>query len=66
VTNVEARAEGARGRVGGRRRGFSIAQEREAQRLYDTKQMTVEQIAKAVGSSSSTVYRYLTPKGGGS
>jgi DNA invertase Pin-like site-specific DNA recombinase len=49
----------ARGRVGGRRRAFTTAQEREAQRLYETQQMTMEQIAKAVGSSSSTVYRYL-------
>ena len=50
----------ARGRVGGRRRSFTITQQREAQRLYDLKQMTVDQIAKAVGSSSSTIYRYLT------
>jgi len=35
------------------------AQEREAQRLYETRQMTVEQIARAVGSSPTTVYRYL-------
>ena len=49
----------ARGRVGGRRRTFTPAQEREAQRLYDTRAMTVDQIARAVGSSTSTVYRYL-------
>jgi DNA invertase Pin-like site-specific DNA recombinase len=49
----------ARGRVGGRRRSYSSAQQREAQRLYELRQMTVEQIAKAVGSSPSTVYRYL-------
>jgi DNA invertase Pin-like site-specific DNA recombinase len=49
----------ARGHVGGRRRAFTPAQEREAQRLYETRQMTMDQIAKAVGSSSSTVYRYL-------
>lgn len=50
----------ARGRVGGRTRSFTQAQEREAQRLYDTGQITAEQIARAVGSSTSTVYRYLT------
>jgi DNA invertase Pin-like site-specific DNA recombinase len=50
----------ARGRVGGRRRSFTAAQEREAQRLYETRQLTMEQIARAVGSSSSTIYRYLT------
>jgi DNA invertase Pin-like site-specific DNA recombinase len=49
----------ARGRVGGRRRSFTSAHEREAQRLYDMKAMTIEQIARAVGSSTSTVYRYL-------
>lgn len=49
----------ARGRIGGRRRSFSAQQQREAQRLYDLRQMTVEQIARAIGSSTSTVYRYL-------
>ncbi len=49
----------ARGRVGGRRRSFTPAQQREAQRLYDLRGMTVEQIARAVSSSSSTVYRYV-------
>jgi DNA invertase Pin-like site-specific DNA recombinase len=50
----------ARGRVGGRRRTFTVTQEREAQRLYETRLMTMDQIAKAVGASTSTVYRYLT------
>jgi len=49
-----------RGRVGGRRRSFTTAQQREAQRLYDLRVMTMEQIAAAVGSSPSTVYRYLS------
>lgn len=49
----------ARGRVGGRHRSYTQAQQREAQRLYDLRQMTVNQIAKAVGTSPSTVYRYL-------
>ena len=52
----------ARGRVGGRRRTFTTAQQREAQRLYETRAMTVEQIAKAIGSSSTTIYRYLEIK----
>lgn len=49
----------ARGRVGGRRRSFTEAQAREAQRLYNLGQLTVDQIARAVGTSTSTVYRYL-------
>lgn len=49
----------ARGRTGGRRRTFTPAQEREAQRLYDTKVMSLDQIAAAIGASTSTVYRYL-------
>jgi DNA invertase Pin-like site-specific DNA recombinase len=48
-----------RGRVGGRRRSYTVAQQREAQRLYDSRQLTVEQIARAVSSSTTTVYRYL-------
>jgi DNA invertase Pin-like site-specific DNA recombinase len=49
----------ARGRVGGRRRSFTQEQERQAQRLYETRELTMDQIARAVGSSTSTVYRYL-------
>jgi len=49
----------ARGRVGGRRRSFTAEQERESQRLYDLRQLTAEQIANAVGSSTSSIYRYL-------
>jgi DNA invertase Pin-like site-specific DNA recombinase len=53
----------ARGRVGGRRRSYTLAQQREAQRLYDTRQLTVEQIARAVGAGTTTVYRYLEVEG---
>jgi DNA invertase Pin-like site-specific DNA recombinase len=49
----------SRGRVGGRRRTFSPEQQREAQRLYDLRVMTVDQSAGAVGISPSTIYRYL-------
>ena len=55
----------ARGRVGGRRRTFTPGQQREAQRIYDLREMSVEQIARAIGSSTSTVYRYLTADSGG-
>jgi len=53
----------ARGRIGGRRRTYSSAQQREAQRLYDTRQLTVEQVARAVGASTTTVYGYLAVDG---
>lgn len=53
----------ARGRVGGRRRSYTPRQAGEAQRLYDSRQLSVEQIALAVGSSTSTVYRYLHTAG---
>src|SRR6478752_6101675 len=53
----------ARGRVGGRRRSYTSTQQREAQRLYDSRQLTVEQIARAIGSSTSTVYGYITIDG---
>jgi DNA invertase Pin-like site-specific DNA recombinase len=48
-----------RGRVGGRRRTYTLGQQAEAQRLYDSRLMTVDQIARAVSSSPATVYRYL-------
>jgi DNA invertase Pin-like site-specific DNA recombinase len=50
----------ARGRVGGRRRSFTETQAREAQRLYNLGQLTVDQIARAIGSSPTTVYRYIS------
>ena len=49
----------ARGRVGGRRRSFTAAQKEKPSGLYDLRQLTAEQIAKAVGSSTSSLYRYL-------
>src|SRR5664279_1038146 len=56
-TNSGLAAARARGRVGGRRRSFTPAQQREAQRLYALQGMTMDQIARAVKSSPSTVYR---------
>jgi DNA invertase Pin-like site-specific DNA recombinase len=52
----------ARGRVGGRRRTYTVAQQREAQRLYNLREMTLDQIARAVGSSTSTLYRYFATR----
>jgi DNA invertase Pin-like site-specific DNA recombinase len=46
----------ARGRVGVRPRSFTAGQEREAQRLYDLRQLTAEQIAEALGTSTTSLY----------
>jgi DNA invertase Pin-like site-specific DNA recombinase len=54
----------ARGRVGGRRRSVTDSQAKRAQKLYDEGHLTVSEIAKAVGVSRATVYRYLeAPEG---
>ena len=49
----------ARGRRGGRRRTFSAEQEKKAQKLYSERNLTVAEIAKALGVSRATVYRYV-------
>jgi DNA invertase Pin-like site-specific DNA recombinase len=49
----------ARGRVGGRRRSYTAQQEQQAQRLYDQRELTVDEIARVVGASPTTVWRYL-------
>ena len=49
----------ARGRVGGRRQSITSAQIGKAQRLYDERRLTVPEIARVVGYSSATMYRYL-------
>lgn len=53
----------AAARARGRRRSFTPAQQREAERLYDMRVMTIEQIARAVSPSPSTVYRYVQVDG---
>jgi len=50
----------ARGRVGGRKPKMSPAQVAEARRLYDERNMTVQQIADLFGVSRPTVYRALS------
>lgn len=49
----------ARGRLGGRKRSFTDRQLRTAQRMYDSREYPMSEIARAVGSTPSTVYRYL-------
>lgn len=50
----------ARGRLGGRRRALSDGQLSTAQLMYDTRQFSIEEIARAAGVSPRTLYRYLT------
>ena len=49
----------ARGRLGGRKRSFTDRQLRTAQRTYDSREYPMGEIARAVGSTPSTVYRYI-------
>jgi DNA invertase Pin-like site-specific DNA recombinase len=49
----------ARGRVGGRPSKLSPDQRREARRMYDAQDLTVEQIGKILGVSRTTIYRVL-------
>jgi DNA invertase Pin-like site-specific DNA recombinase len=58
-TNSGLAAARARGRKGGRQRTFTPAQEKRAQDLYDKRELTVDEIAKAMGVSRGTLYRYL-------
>ncbi len=49
----------ARGRVGGRPRKLTPAKLATARRLYDERELTVQQIADVVGCSRATLYREL-------
>lgn len=50
----------ARGRNGGRPKALSPKALQRAQELYDSKQMTVKEVARAVGVSEATIYRSIT------
>lgn len=50
----------ARGRKGGRKPKMNDARIATARKMYDTRELTVQQIADAVGVSRATVYRYLS------
>jgi len=50
----------ARGRVGGRPPVMTPEKIKVARRLYDAKELTVEEIARTIGVSRKTVYRHLT------
>ncbi len=56
----------ARGRVGGRPSKLSAEQRRQARKMYDERELTVEQIGKVLGVSRTSIYRALgttTPPG---
>ena len=53
----------ARGRVGGRPSKLSAEQRRQARRMYDARELTVEQIGEVLGVSRTTVYRSLQRDG---
>jgi len=49
----------ARGRVGGRPSKLSVEQVRQARRMYDARELTVEQIGAVLGVSRTSIYRAL-------
>ena len=58
-TNAGLSAARARGRVGGRPRSLTPAQEQVAHTMYDQGSLTVDEIGSALGVGRSTVYRAL-------
>ena len=60
-TNAGLAAARARGRVGGRPPVMTPEKVKVARQLYDSKECTVEAIAKTLGVSRKTIYRHLAP-----
>lgn len=58
-TNDGLTAARARGRVGGRKRKLTAEKLATARKLYDERELTVQQIADVVGCSRATLYREL-------
>ncbi len=48
-----------RGRVGGRPSKLSVEQRRQARKMYDERELTVEQIGRVLGVSRTSIYRAL-------
>jgi len=51
----------ARGRVGGRPPAMTPEKIAVARQMYDSREHTVEAIAKTLGVSRKTIYRHLDP-----
>jgi len=49
----------ARGRVGGRPSKLTAEQVRQARKMYDARELTVEQIGAVLGVSRTSIYRAL-------
>lgn len=49
----------ARGRKGGRRPVMTVDKARVARKMYDSREYTIDQIAKTIDVSRATIYRYL-------
>jgi len=49
----------ARGRIGGRPSKLSAEQRRQARKMYDERELTVEQIGQVLGVSRTSIYRAL-------
>ncbi len=58
-TVAELAAARARGRVGGRPFKLSVEQRRQARKMYDARELTVEQIGAVLGVSRTSIYRAL-------
>jgi len=60
-TRAGLAAARARGRFGGRPRAMTPDKVRLARQLYDSREHTVETIAKTLGVSRASIYRHLSP-----
>jgi len=62
-TNAGLAAARARGRAGGRPPVMTAEKVQMARQMYESKDHTVEAIAKTLGVSRKTIYRRLAPTG---
>jgi DNA invertase Pin-like site-specific DNA recombinase len=61
-TQAGLQAARARGRKGGRPHKLSAKRAETAQKLYDSGEMSVDEICSSMGIGRTTLYRYITPK----